>query len=99
MAIAALAPFLAACGGPTPEGLCDHMMELAEKEKKPEGAKEPTEEEKKEGMKMCVEMMKKEQEKDPEGFKTKGQCAMKAGTFEDMMKCDKDDKKEEEKKE
>ncbi len=83
------------CGGPAPEAVCDHMLELAKKELGDAVKDEGLEEMKKE----CVEEVKKEKEKDPAKYKEVATCMMGAKSMEDMMKCEKGDKDEEKKEE
>ena len=81
--------------------VCKKMAELAEKEKDlPEEAKKEMAD-----IEKCKTEGKKEQEKDPEGFKKMSDCVMKASKMEDVMSCAMEaakaegEKKDEEKKE
>ena len=100
LAIAALAPMLAACA-PSPDKVCAHIGDLAAKEM-PEGAPEISEEDKKKGMDECVKKLTKQQEmKGMVKYKEEASCAMKATKMEELAKCGekKDDAKDGEKKE
>ncbi len=100
LAIAAIAPMLAACA-PSPDKVCAHTMELVMKEM-PEGAPKMDDAKKKEAQDDCVKKLTKEQEmQGMVKYKEEASCAMKATNMEELMKCDKkeDDKKGDEKKE
>ena len=75
---------LSACGGPSPEKLCDHVFTLVKKEA---GDAMP-EDGMKEMKEKCVADAKKEMEKDSEGFAKKAKCFMAANSMEEGMKCD-----------
>jgi hypothetical protein len=94
LALAAFTPFLAACT-PSHEDLCNHLMDLSKKEN-PDADKEVSEEDKKKGMEMCVEMMEKQKTKVGEDkWKEMSKCVMAADNEEAMEKCEpKDEKKE-----
>ncbi len=74
--------FLTACG-PSPDAVCDKMIELAKKENEAIGKK--LEEDKSE----CVEQM--ESAKEMHGmveFRKEAKCVMDASTLEEASKCD-----------
>ena len=96
LALAAITPMLAACT-PSPEKVCNHVMDIMKKEM-PEGAEEPSEEDMKKGMEKCVEGLEKEKEKlGEEKYKEQVKCVMAASDMEGFMKCDKGDEEEEKK--
>ncbi len=92
LAIAALAPMLAACA-PSNEDVCQHVMDIMKKEMG--DAATPSEEDTKKFMEKCVKDLDKEKEKiGAAEYKKQAKCVMAAEKMEDMMKCDPEEKKE-----
>jgi hypothetical protein len=94
LALAALAPMLAACA-PSNEDVCGHVMDVMKKEMG-DAATQPSDEDTKKFMESCAKEMEKEKEKiGAAEFKKQAKCVMAAQKMEDMAKCDaKDEKKE-----
>lgn len=94
LAVAALAPMLAACA-PSSEDVCKHVMEIMKKEMG-DAAKAGTEEDAAAGLKKCVEGFEKEKEAlGAAEHKKQAKCVMAASTFADMAKCKTKEKKAE----
>lgn len=94
LALAAFAPMLAACA-PSGEDLCNHVIEVMQKELG--DAATPSDEDKKKFTEECVKEMEKEKEKiGAAEFKTQAKCIMAAEKMEDMAKCEKKEEKKEE---
>src|SRR5690606_31452468 len=94
LALAVLAPMLAACA-PSNEDVCQHVMDIMKKEMG-DAAEAPSDEDIKEGMKKCVEEFDKEKEKlGAAEHKKQAKCVMAAEKLEDMAKCQPEEKKAE----
>lgn len=93
LALAALAPMLAACA-PSNEDVCGHVMDIMKKEMG-DAATQPSEEDTKKFMEKCVKDFEKEKEKmGAAEHKKYAKCVMAAEKMEDMMKCEPEEKKE-----
>ncbi|NVB43195.1 hypothetical protein G6O69_35555 [Pseudenhygromyxa sp. WMMC2535] len=95
LALAALAPMLAACA-PAPEKVCGHVIELMKKEFG-EQAGEISEEDTKKMLENCVKDAEKEKEmKGSIEYNKQAKCVMAADSLEALGKCEEKegDKKE-----
>lgn len=93
LALAALAPMLAACA-PSNEDVCQHVMDIMKKEMG-DAAAEASEEDTKKFMEKCVKDLDKEKEKlGAAEYKKQAKCVMAAEKMEDLMKCEPEEKKE-----
>jgi hypothetical protein len=93
LALAALAPMLAACA-PAPEDVCQHVVDLMKKELGEQVDAMPEEEITK-IKDNCVKEAEKEKEmKGAIEYKKQAKCVMAASSLEDLKKCEEDDKKE-----
>ncbi len=80
---------LAGCSAPSPEKVCKHVMELAEKDgDKPSDKK----------LDRCTEKLTKLKDKEPEQYKCMAPCANDAKALDDLKECEKKCKKDEKKK-
>jgi hypothetical protein len=91
LALAVLAPMLAACG-PAPEDVCEHVMGIMKKEL---GEALPmSDDDVKKFKEECVKEMNSEKEKmGAMEFKKQASCVMDASSLADMEKCDKKEEK------
>lgn len=90
LALAALAPMLAACT-PSNEDVCGHVMDILKKEAG-DAAAQMSDEDTKTFMESCVKELDKEKDKKGADFK---KCVMAAQKMEDVGKCEpKEEKKE-----
>ncbi len=80
---------LTACGAPSPEKVCKHLMGLEEKKKE----KEMKDSDKEKKLNRCVEKATKEKEKDPERYKCLASCFVDLKDIEDVGDCEKKCKK------
>jgi len=98
LAIAAIAPMLAACA-PSDEAVCKHVMDLAKKEAgdsaDKDADKDKDAEAEKKFLEMCVKGMDEEKTKLGEAaFKKRVSCVMDAKSYADLDKCEPEEKKE-----
>ena len=71
---------------PSPEKVCNHMLDLAKAETK--GDKAMSDEEKKKGFDACVKGGNEMKEKDAEAWKCTAKCSMAAEDFKAARHCD-----------
>ncbi len=72
---------------PSPEKICNHVMEIAAKE----AGDKLNDEKKSKMLDKCVKEAGEEKEKDPERYKCIAKCAMAAADFKAFRKCDDSD--------
>ncbi len=92
LALVALAPMLAACA-PAPEDVCQHVVDLMKKELGDQV--DMSDDDIKEIKDTCVK--EAEKEKEMQGaieYKKQAKCVMAASSFEELEKCEEDDKKD-----
>ncbi|MBL8716115.1 MAG: hypothetical protein JNL79_08975 [Myxococcales bacterium] len=77
------------CSAPSPEKVCKHVMELAEKD-----GDKPSEKK----LDRCTEKLTKLKDKEPEQYKCMAPCAADAKSLDGLRDCEKKCKKDDKKK-
>jgi hypothetical protein len=90
LAVAVLAPLLAACA-PSPEDVCDHVVDLMKKGLGDE-ADALSDEQVEKIRTGCVEDAQKDKKKSPKDYARRAKCVMAAGSLDDLRECDKAEK-------
>ncbi|MFO7564526.1 MAG: hypothetical protein R6X02_17910 [Enhygromyxa sp.] len=92
LAVAVLVPMLAACG-PSPEKVCDHVVDLTKKEL---GDKvDAMSDEQLEKIRTdCVKNAEDDQKKNPKTYGKRAKCVMAGTSLEDLRDCYKAEKDE-----
>ncbi len=93
LAVAALAPLLAACA-PSPEKICEHIVDLTKKELG-DKVDAMSDEQIDEIRKGCLENAKKDQEKDRKKYAKRAKCVQKAESLDDLRDCERQEKEAE----
>ena len=86
-ATVALVALLFGCG-PSPDKVCDHVMEIAVKELKDLGAK-VTDDEVKDQKKKCIADGEKNKKDNKERWECESKCSMAAKKMRDLEDCEK----------
>jgi hypothetical protein len=98
LAIAALAPMLAACA-PSNEAVCQHLIDLVKKEAGDSADKDADKDKEAEAEKKYLEKCAKEMEEEKTklgdaAFKKQVSCIMDSKSYADLEKCEPEEKKD-----
>lgn len=90
LAAAVLAPLLAACA-PSPEDVCDHVIDLMKKGLGDE-ADALSDEQVEKFRTGCVEDAQKDKKNNPKEYAKRAKCVKAAGSLDDLRECEKAEK-------